>query len=114
MLGRVPDNCIAACAQCWEACERAARFCLERGAGYDDRGRVGTLIQCSAFARTLADFLRTGNELAVPTLGILASLCRRCASLCSEFDDEPLVDCAQQCLRCAESAERERAAIAAR
>ncbi len=101
-----------ACAQCWEACERAARFCQSRGAGYADRGRVGALIECSAFARTLADFLRTGNEQAVPTLEIFVSLCRRCAALCSEFDDEALVKCARECLRCAESAERERAAIA--
>ena len=99
-------RCVETCAACADACERAARFCLEQGGGYGDRGRVAALIQCAAFTRTLSEHFQGNSTILGESLDAFAEICRRSAALCSEFDDEPLVDCARQCLACAACAER--------
>jgi hypothetical protein len=99
-------RCVEVCAACADACERAARFCLERGGGYADRGRVATLIQCAAFTGTLSEHFRDNPTDLGESLDAFAEICRRSAALCAEFDDEPLVECARHCLACASCAER--------
>jgi hypothetical protein len=105
-------RCVEVCAACADACERAARFCREQGGGYADRGRVATLVQCAAFTRTLSEHFRSDVATIGPSLEAFTAICRRSAALCAEFDDEPLVDCARQCLACANCAERAEMSLA--
>jgi hypothetical protein len=103
-----PDRalCIRVCTQCADACERAARYCGERGSGYDDRGRVATLIHAAAVAQTLADQLRDETALIEPAAEAFVEISRRAAALCAEFDEAELAEAGRRSAAASECLQR--------
>ena len=99
------EQCITECAECAIVCAETAHHCLQMGGEHASPGHQGLLQDCKQICNVAAAFMARSS----PRSG---SLCRLCAEICSECEEECerlargdslMTQCTKVCGRCARS-----------
>ena len=103
-LDREMQNCLDACTDCFETCERTLAYCLSKGGDHARPEHIALLIDCARICETSAGFLARDSPLHGAVCGACAEACERCAESCERLADDPVLkECADVCRKCAAS-----------
>lgn len=94
--------CIAACTECYEACESMVyRHCLKLGGKHSEPDHLRLMADCAEICRASAGFMLRGSPRHALTCRVCAEVCEACAEDCERIGD--MEDCVTACRRCAEA-----------
>ena len=95
-------DCIEACSECHETCERMIyQHCLKLGGKHAEPEHLRLMADCAQICRVSADFMVRGSPRHAQTCGICAEICAACADDCERVGD--MDDCVSACRRCADA-----------
>ena len=96
------DECIEACNDCRDECEKMLfQHCLKVGGKHVEQKHIQLMADCVEICQTAANFMLRGSDNATATCGVCAEICDSCADSCEELDG--MEDCAKTCRECAET-----------
>lgn len=101
---RAMKDCIDACNQCGNECEKTLfSHCLEKGGRHLEPRHVRLMADCAEMCRTAANAMLRGSEMHGEICRVCAEICEACAESCDALEGKEMEDCAKTCRRCAES-----------
>src|SRR5688572_14871338 len=93
-------DCIEACTECHETCERMLfQHCLAMGGKHGEPAHVKLMADCAQLCRTSADFMIRGSAHHALTCRACAEICEACADDCERIGT--MEECVSACRRCA-------------
>lgn len=93
-------DCIAACSDCYEMCEKTIfQHCLKIGGKHADQEHLTLMADCANICRTSANFMIRGSGRHHLTCGICATICEACADDCEKVGQ--MEECVKACRLCA-------------
>ncbi len=98
-------DCIAACAECHETCERMIfEHCLPMGGKHVQPAHLKLMSDCAQICRTAADFMIRNSAHHGLVCRACAQICDACATDCESIGE--MEECVSACRRCAASCEQ--------
>lgn len=102
ILDQVWVDCIAACSECYETCEKMIfQHCLKLGGRHAGQAHLTLMADCAQICRTAANFMIRGSTRHLLTCGICAAICEACADDCGRLGE--MDECVRACRQCADS-----------
>ncbi|MDP4142879.1 MAG: four-helix bundle copper-binding protein [Bacillota bacterium] len=99
--GNPHQSCIDACMKCVQICQECITLCLNEA---DVKSRINcikTLQDCAEICSTTACYISRGSGSIKNISALCASICEKCATECSVFQDQHCKACADVCHSCA-------------